>query len=267
MFTIASNTNSKTKRKGVKPRTSNINSDTASRLKVFSAVLLVAGALLNSGCSESQQGQEISTQVQAVENPAAQVIEQELMTFSDSSHLKSGVYHTIEWGDLIPEDDLQALLNPPDYLIQIEDGSAEDQITSTIQNAMAANEAANKAANNAENGEKQVDPYEQALVSTNIIESMNGQNVRIPGFVVPLEFNDSQVVTSFFLVPFFGACIHAPPPPPNQIIFVESERGFALENLYEPIWVSGKLATELFEDQLATAAYTMRLTHIEKYDG
>ncbi|WP_258872195.1 DUF3299 domain-containing protein [Thalassotalea euphylliae] len=230
-------------------------------------MLLIAGVLLSSGCSESQQGEEISTQVHAAENPneqvIEQVIEQELMAFSDGSHLKSGVFRSIEWGDLIPEDDLQALLNPPDFLIQIEDGSAEDQITSTIQNAM----AANKAANNAANGEKQIEPYEQALVSTNIIEAMNGQKVRIPGFVVPLEFNDNQVVTSFFLVPFFGACIHAPPPPPNQIIFVESERGFALENLYEPIWVSGKLATELFEDQLATAAYTMRLTHIEKYDG
>ncbi|REL27737.1 DUF3299 domain-containing protein [Thalassotalea euphylliae] len=241
------------------------------------SVLSLAIVLGISGCDPSkpdkdnQGGQsEHSASVDELASKLAthanrQARTNELLTFSDGSHLDTGDYQLIEWADLIPQDDLAALLNPPAYLTSIEDGSPEDQIASTIQSAMAANQAANQL--EAQADMPQVDPYEQALISTNIIEAMNGKGVRIPGFVVPLEYNEQQVITSFFFVPFFGACIHLPPPPPNQIIFVEAERGFTLENLYEPIWISGTLATELFEDQLATAAYTMTLAYIERYDG
>ena len=116
-------------------------------------------------------------------------------------------FQTLEWTDLIPEDDLQALLNPPSYIAEIEDGSLEDQISNQIQNSIS----------NAAD-----DRYQQALVSTKVVTDMNNVAVRIPGYIVPLEFNDDQAVTQFFLVPFFGACIHVPPPPPNQIILVDS---------------------------------------------
>ncbi len=49
--------------------------------------------------------------------------------------------------------------------------------------------------------------------------------VKIPGFVVPLVVNDNGVVSEFFLVPYFGACIHVPPPPPNQIVYVKLAGG------------------------------------------
>ena len=105
---------------------------------------------------------------------------------------------TIEWVSLIPEDVLEILLNPPEYISDIEDGSADDTISSQIKNALTA---------------ASDDKYQQALVSTEVNADMNGAMVRIPGFVVPLEFNDDQTVTQFFLVPYFGACIHVPPPP------------------------------------------------------
>lgn len=160
-------------------------------------------------------------------------------------------YKTIEWPDLIPEEDLNALLNPPEYLADIEDGSAEDQISSQITNAIAA-------------ATKQ-DRYQQALVSTKIRPEMNGQDVRIPGFIVPLEFSDDQVITEFFLVPFFGACIHVPPPPPNQIIYVKHPKGFKVEALYEPFWLSGLLRTSLTENEMGAAAYTMKVDIIDDY--
>ena len=56
---------------------------------------------------------------------------------------------------------------------------------------------------------------------------MNNKKIRIPGFIVPVDFGDTQVVTRFLLVPYFGACIHEPAPPPNQTIYAEFEPGFS----------------------------------------
>ena len=157
---------------------------------------------------------------------------------------------TLEWDDLMPADDLDALQNPPNYLYDFEDGSDEDQISSQLANAVT----------NAVN-----DRYQQALVSTRIIPEMDGRNVRVPGFVVPLEFDDEQTITEFFLVPYFGACIHSPPPPPNQIIYVRAPKGIQLETLYDPFWISGKLSTQLVENYMATAAYSMEMQSYEDY--
>ena len=73
-------------------------------------------------------------------------------------------------------------------------------------------------------------------MSTRVIEAFDGKAIRIPGFIVPLEQNDEQKATAFFVVPYFGACLHMPPPPPNQILYVEYEEGIAVENLYDPYW-------------------------------
>ena len=164
--------------------------------------------------------------------------------------LPTSAFTTIEWIDLMPEDDLDALLNPPSYVTDVEDGSFEDQISSQIRNTLTA---------------ASDDRYQQALVSTRIIPTMDGQAVRIPGFIVPLEFNDEQNVTQFFLVPFFGACIHVPPPPPNQIIFVNYPQGLKLNHLYDPFWISGILQTSLVENDIATAAYSLQMQSYEIY--
>ena len=158
-------------------------------------------------------------------------------------------FDTLEWDDLIPQDDLNALLNPPGYIDDIEDGGFEDDIGSEIKNFL------DTAGN---------DRYQQALVSTNIIKDLNGRDVRIPGFVVPVEF-DEEIITEFFLVPYFGACIHSPPPPPNQIIYVQAAKGLKLETLYDPFWISGKLSTTLVENFMATAAYSLEMASYEAY--
>ncbi len=160
-------------------------------------------------------------------------------------------FRTIEWPDLIPPKILEILLNPPAYLAEIEDGSIEDQINSQIK------------APTIENSE---DAYQQALVSVEVNAEFNGANVRIPGFIVPLEFDDEQTVTQFFLVPYFGACLHMPPPPPNQIIFVDAPQGVQISALYDPFWVQGKLSTSFEENDMATSAYSMAMASIEPYD-
>lgn len=156
------------------------------------------------------------------------------------------IYKTIEWTDLT---DLEAILNPPDYLNDIQDGALEDQISSNL-----------KSKSNIKD-----DPYQQALVSTRIVPAMHNQPIRVPGFIVPLSFGEDLSITQFFLVPFFGACIHLPPPPPNQIIFVNYPKGLALEDMHSPYWVSGVIKTQLIENNTATAAYSLTMDAYERY--
>lgn len=93
---------------------------------------------------------------------------------------------------------------------------------------------------------------------------LNNKDIRIPGFIVPVEF-DGKVVTRFLLVPYFGACIHEPPPPPNQTIYAELEAGFRLESLWTPYWIEGTIVASQVEEELATASYTMTANKIEIY--
>ena len=159
-------------------------------------------------------------------------------------------FQTLEWPDLIPPKILEILMNPPSYLDEIEDGSAADQIGSGLKGSAPSDSE---------------DAYQQALVSTEINSELNGAMVRIPGFIVPLEFDDEQTVTQFFVVPYFGACLHMPPPPPNQIILVNSPQGVQLSALYDPFWVKGELRTTFQENDMATSAYSMAMLDLEPY--
>ncbi len=94
---------------------------------------------------------------------------------------------------------------------------------------------------------------------------LNNKKIRIPGFIVPVDFDNTQVVTRFLLVPYFGACIHEPAPPPNQTIYAEFEPGYTLESLWDPFWIEGTLLTTRVEEDLATASYTLRADKIEPF--
>ncbi|SDW65108.1 hypothetical protein SAMN05421882_102039 [Nitrosomonas communis] len=171
-------------------------------------------------------------------------------TLTHQQAVKDAPYQTIQWTDLMPQDDLDALLNPPAYLDEIEDGSEEDMLSNQFMLAMA---------------QASDDSYMQALSSTRIMPEFNHQRIRLPGFIVPLEFGEKQTITRFFLVPFFGACIHVPPPPPNQIIYGIFDKGLKLEALHEPVWVTGLLKTTLTENDVATSAYTIEVAEVETY--
>ena len=162
------------------------------------------------------------------------------------------IFETIEWPDLMPPEVLAILLNPPEYIAEIEDGSAEDQISSQIKSGVKQSEE---------------DAYQQALVSTDVNEALDGALIRIPGFVVPLEFDEEQTISQFFLVPYFGACLHMPPPPPNQIILVNAPKGIQMSALYDPFWIEGQLSTSFQENDMATSAYAMQLQRIEPYSN
>ena len=94
---------------------------------------------------------------------------------------------------------------------------------------------------------------------------LNEEDVRIPGFIVPLEYKEQEIVTRFLLVPYFGACYHEPPPPPNQTIYAVFEPGYELEEIWQPVWIEGTISASRVEEDLATASYSVSATAIEPY--
>jgi uncharacterized protein len=98
---------------------------------------------------------------------------------------------------------------------------------------------------------------------------INGQlaeiPVRLPGFVVPVGANANGIVREFFLVPYVGACIHVPPPPPNQMVYVKSKTGISLKSVHEAYWVTGKMRVEQTTTSLGASAYALDADKIEQY--
>lgn len=95
--------------------------------------------------------------------------------------------------------------------------------------------------------------------------ALNHAMVKVPGFVVPLEVGADGMVRELLLVPYVGACIHVPPPPPNQIVYVKLADPIKLPSLYDAVWVTGTLKTEVVSSRLASAAYTLEGKKIEPY--
>ena len=85
----------------------------------------------------------------------------------------------------------------------------------------------------------------------------DGKRIRLGGYPVPLESDAEGRTTLLFLVPYPGACIHVPPPPPNQIVLVRYPKGIALDDICEPLWVDGTLHIETVNNDLADAAYAL----------
>jgi len=96
-------------------------------------------------------------------------------------------------------------------------------------------------------------------------QELNGSTVKVPGFVIPLE-GDENVVTEFLLVPYMGACIHVPPPPPNQIIYVRFKDGAPIQELWDVVYIVGTLKTETVSHELAEVGYVIEGTALEPYE-
>jgi hypothetical protein len=94
---------------------------------------------------------------------------------------------------------------------------------------------------------------------------LDGKRVKIPGFVVPLERAANGQISEFLLVPYFGACIHLPPPPPNQVVYVRMRNGTSLKEFDDAVWVTGTLRTALRKSDLGSAVYTLDGVKIEPY--
>lgn len=99
-----------------------------------------------------------------------------------------------------------------------------------------------------------------------VVKELDGVQVKLPGYIVPLEVGEDGRVTEFLLVPYFGACIHVPPPPSNQIVHATSELGVKVDELYQPFWIEGPLKVEHASSELADAGYRMEAQKIYLYE-
>ncbi len=106
--------------------------------------------------------------------------------------------------------------------------------------------------------------YRTGEVSADL-ESRRGKVVKIPGFMVPFE-DGITGVNEFLLVPYFGACIHTPPPPPNQMVYVRMDRGRTVEvNIWDAIWIEGRFEIQDIDSPYGAVGYMVVGDRIRPY--
>lgn len=91
-----------------------------------------------------------------------------------------------------------------------------------------------------------------------------GQSVRLPGYVVPLE-DLPDGMKEFLLVPYFGACIHSPPPPANQIVHVVLDKPAKRLRLMDVVWVSGPMSATQTDSHIGVAGYRLEARQVAPY--
>lgn len=138
---------------------------------------------------------------------------------------------TLQWEDLIPEETMAEIKKSGGVRIN-HSGDAVQQQMSPLLNA--------------------------------VKKELHGQQVRLPGFMVPLG-GDENKVTEFLLVPYFGACMHTPPPPSNQIVYVNYPTGVHPDMLYDPVWIEGPIKVGEVESELAVSGYSMKAKNVSLY--
>jgi hypothetical protein len=107
----------------------------------------------------------------------------------------------------------------------------------------------------------------QSGKTTDTLKKLNGKRVRIPGFVVPLD-DFMEDGAEFLLVPYYGACVHTPPPPPNQIIFVQMAGKKAVKlSLFDAVWMHGTLKIASVESPYGTVGFTLEGLRMEPYSA
>lgn len=101
--------------------------------------------------------------------------------------------------------------------------------------------------------------------ATKLNEALNGAYIKMPGFIIPLDAS-AEGVKDFILVPYVGACIHTPPPPPNQLVMVNAKRPWPGDQLWDPVWVTGTMRTQLQSTSLGQTGYSIAADEMEVYE-
>ncbi len=102
--------------------------------------------------------------------------------------------------------------------------------------------------------------------SFNVIAELDNQHVKIAGYIVPLEVDGKNQMSEFFIVPYFGACIHVPPPPPNQIVLARLKDPIPVTEIYDAFWIEGTLNVETIHNDIASAAYTLDVQSVKLWE-
>ncbi|WP_261896590.1 DUF3299 domain-containing protein [Vibrio cyclitrophicus] len=191
----------------------------------------------------------------------------------------------LSWGDLIPQQEqyddpfrqlsskqLYELSLVANYKQQVTSGEALSQDSQEMFNAAMTSLAAQHIDVDALIAQRDIIANKRKAASESLDVSLDKGQVRIPGYLLPLEYSNTKV-TEFLLVPTVGACIHIPPPPPNQMVFVKYPNGVEISSLYTPVWVEGQITvgngqSELYladgSDQV-TFGYSIQALEVESY--
>lgn len=194
----------------------------------------------------------------------------------------AGAVETLDWEDLAPpwdetqnpltqlnseqQDDVYTIFYGPNYGDPSGKKNADEQKAYDDLSASGVDPAAFFA--KIDKLSKEADTRDRTLVS-----KLDGHVIKLPGYVLPLDF-EGTLVRSFLLVPYVGACIHVPPPPPNQIVHVQLKQGFESKELYAPVWVTGRISAGMAKTSLSLVdgstdvnfGYALQATKVEPYE-
>lgn len=198
----------------------------------FSTVAILLVSVL-SGCNDAGQAANSLHQVVDMRGVSTTPV-------SDTGTAAAGDIKLLSWDNLLPEDfHPEKLLEDPGLQNLSDDDPRAQDAMKKLQ-AM----------------------WKEAPV----VNALNGQRVKLPGFVVPLE-GDGRVVNEFLLVPYYGACIHVPPPPANQIVYVRAQgRNVQVRRLFDTVWVTGVMKVERASSELGEAGYILDALKVEPYE-
>jgi uncharacterized protein len=135
----------------------------------------------------------------------------------------------LDWLELMPKDEVNALLEAPTV---VHEGMFRQEQTGSFR----------------------------------AIQELDGSHIRIAGYIVPVEVDGDSQMSEFFIVPYFGACIHVPPPPPNQIILARLAKPIPVTEIYDAYWIEGTLNVEKIKNDIAASAYTLTTTKVTLWE-
>lgn len=161
---------------------------------------------------------------------------------------------TLDWEALMPAD--------------WDPSAAFEQLENDFADLLAPGEtASNEAAiDNSPQALALMDMIQMLWDSAPLVQALDGQLVRLPGYGVSLDA-DAEQVRNFLLVPYFGACIHTPPPPRNQIVLVEMQgQGVPLDRVYGAMWVTGTLSVNPTKTEYGQAGYVLQARQALPYE-
>ncbi|WP_022693321.1 DUF3299 domain-containing protein [Ponticaulis koreensis] len=211
----------------------------------------VLALLILSACSDASQNASPE-----VNDPASSVVSAETLQEESSPYwgVEAGQPLPIVWSDLLPEGALD------EYFRQQEEFYERLEMRLQAEATRLSDVTAG-----AEIEEGSDLDYMPQFGTFDTVDDIDGTLIRIPGYVVPFTFETDDRYTEFLFVPSQGACIHTPPPPPNQVIYVQAEKAARVEDIWAPYYLEGVISVERNENDLGNAAYTVELSSLELF--
>lgn len=162
------------------------------------------------------------------------------------SRAETEVYKTIDWNDLMP-----------------------DPWVKEMTKDMAAMSKLSYLQDSSDEATKAMSAIRKKLDEAPIVKTQLNKKVRIPGYAVPLDADRSDK-REFLLVPYFGACIHTPPPPANQIVLVRPTSQSKIKKMPESmdvLWVEGELKEGRVSTGQGVSGYLLEAVSIAPYEA